>query len=95
MILDLRKIRISGMEAETLLEKAGIIANRNAVIGDVSLFHPSGIRIGVPAVTTRGMKENEMKKISELIYRVLIKKEKPAIIKKEVKKLCRKFPIYQ
>jgi len=41
------------MEAEKLLEKAGIIANRNVVIGDVSPFHPSGIRIGVPAITTR------------------------------------------
>jgi len=48
----------------------------------------------VPAITTRGMKEREMKKIAELIYRVLIKKEKPVIIKKEVKKLCRKFLFY-
>jgi len=94
MVLDFRNIGISGIEAETLLEKAGIIANRNVVIGDVSPFHPSGIRIGVPAVTTRAMKEKEMKKIAELIYRVLIKKEKPVIIKKEVKKLCTKFPIY-
>jgi len=94
MVLDFRNIGISGMEAETLLEKAGIIANRNVVIGDVSPFHPSGIRIGVPAVTTRSMKEREMKKIAELIYRVLIKKEKPVIIKKEVKKLCRKFLFY-
>ncbi len=94
MILDLRKIGISGMEAEILLEKASIIANRNVVLGDKSPFHPSGIRIGVPAVTTRAMKEKEMKKIAELIYRVLIKKEKPVIIKKEVKKLCHKFPIY-
>jgi len=94
MVLDFKKIGISGMEAETLLEKAGIIANRNVVIGDVSPFHPSGIRIGVPAVTTRGMKEKEMKKIAELIYRVLIKKKKPVIIKKEVRKLCSKFPLY-
>ncbi|MGC8651259.1 MAG: serine hydroxymethyltransferase [Minisyncoccia bacterium] len=94
MILDLRKNGLSGTEAETLLEKAGIIANRNVVVGDMNPFHPSGVRIGVPAVTTRGMKEKEMKQIAELIYRVLIKKEKPAIIQKEVKKLCSKFPIY-
>jgi len=94
MILDLRNNGIPGMEAENLLEKAGIIANRNVVVGDMSPFHPSGIRIGTPAVTTRGMKEKEMKKIAELIYRVLIKKEKPVIIKKEVRKLCSKFPIY-
>jgi len=94
MILDLRNNGISGMEAENLLEKAGIMANRNVVVGDMSPFHPSGIRIGTPAVTTRGMKEKEMKKIAELISRVLIKKEKPVIIKKEIKKLCSKFPIY-
>lgn len=94
MILDLRGNNISGTEAELLLEKAGIIANRNVVIGDLNPFHPSGIRIGVPAVTTRGMKEKEMQKIAEFIYRVLIKREKPAIIKKEVEKLCSKFSIY-
>lgn len=94
MVLDLKSIGVSGIEAEKLLEKAGIIANRNVVIGDVSPFHPSGIRIGVPAMTTRGMKEKEMKTIAGLIYRVLIKKEKPVIIKKEVRKLCLKFPLY-
>ncbi|NMB92232.1 MAG: serine hydroxymethyltransferase [Parcubacteria group bacterium] len=94
MILDLRNLGISGMEAETLLDQAGIVANRNVVVGDMSPFHPSGIRIGVPAVTTRGMKEKEMKKIAEFIYLVLIKKEKPVIIKREVEKLCKKFPIY-
>jgi len=45
-------------------------------------------------VTTRGMKEKEMKKIAELISRVLIKKEKPVIIKREIEKLCVKFPLY-
>lgn len=94
MIVDLRSNGLSGMEAENLLEQAGIIANRNVVVGDMSPFHPSGIRIGTPAVTTRGMKEKEMKKIAELISRVLIKKEKPVIIKKEIKKLCSKFSIY-
>jgi len=94
MVVDLRNIGISGMEAETLLEKAGMIANRNVISGDLNPFRPSGIRIGIPAVTTRGMKEREMKKIAELIYRVLIKKEKPVIIRQEVKKLCRKFPLY-
>ena len=94
MVLDFRNIGISGLKAEKLLERAGIIANRNVVIGDLSPFHPSGIRIGVPAITTRAMKEKEMKKIAELIHRVLIKKGKPAIIKKEIKKLCSKFPLY-
>lgn len=94
MVVDFRNLNLSGMEAETLLEKAGIIANRNVVPGDLSPFRPSGIRIGTPAVTTRGMKEKEMKQIARLICRVLIEKEKSAIITKEVRKLARQFPIY-
>jgi len=94
MVVDLKNTGFAGMEGEKLLERAGIIANRNVVVGDGSPFHPSGIRIGVPAITTRGMKEKEMKFIAGLIARVLIKKEKPVIIKKEVKKLCLKFPLY-
>ena len=94
MVLDLRNIGLSGLEAEKLLEQANITANRNVVIGDKSPFHPSGIRIGVPAVTTRGMKEKEMKIIANLMARVLINKEKPAVIKKEIEGLCHKFPLY-
>jgi len=93
MVLDLRNIGLSGLEAEKLLEQTNITANRNVVIGDKSPFHPSGIRIGVPAVTTRGMKEKEMKKIANLMARVLINKEKPAVIKKEIEGLCHKFPL--
>ncbi|MBZ1348760.1 MAG: serine hydroxymethyltransferase [Candidatus Liptonbacteria bacterium] len=62
---------INGLIAEKLLEKNGITANRNSVPGDTSPFNPSGIRIGVPAVTTQGMKENDMKKIAKRIYTIL------------------------
>jgi len=91
MLVDLRNINLSGIEAEKLLEKAGIIANRNSIPGDTSPFHPSGIRLGTPTVTSRGMKEKEMKLIAKLIYRILVKKEKPIIIKTEVRQLCKKF----
>jgi len=91
MLVDLRNINLPGIEAEVLLEKAGIVANRNSIPGDTSPFHPSGIRLGTPTVTSRGMKEKEMILIAHLIYLVLIEKKKPSIIKKEVQKLCQKF----
>ncbi len=63
---------ISGKEAEERLEKHGIIVNKNTIPFDQrSPFDPSGIRIGTPAVTTRGMKEQDMKKIAESIDRIL------------------------
>lgn len=82
----------NGFEAEKKLEKAGILANRNSVVGDASPFRPSGLRIGTPAITTRGMKEKETRQIAKWIYRVLVKNETLASIKKEVEKLCKKFP---
>ncbi len=91
MLVDLKNINLSGIEAERCLENEGIIANRNSVPGDTSPFHPNGIRLGTPAVTSRGMKEKEMILIAHLIYRGLIKREKSVIIKREVKKLCKKF----
>jgi len=89
MLVDLRNKNISGKEAEEKLEKAGIIVNRNTIPGDPRKpFDPSGIRLGTPAITTRGMKEKEMKKIANWISRV-INNEKE--VKKEVKNLARKF----
>ena len=85
-------IQINGLEAEKKLEVAGILVNRNSIPGDTSPFRPSGLRLGTPAMTTRGMKEKEMGKIAELIYLALIKKESPNSIEKKVKKICKKFP---
>lgn len=93
MLIDCATVKLDGMKAQDMLEAAGITANRNMIPGDQSPFHPSGLRLGTPAVTTRGMKEKEMARIAEWIGRVLIKKESPAKIKKEVEALCRQFPI--
>jgi glycine hydroxymethyltransferase len=84
---------IDGKTAESLLERANIIANRNSLPNDTSPFNPSGIRLGTPAITSRGMKEKEMIKIAEFFERILIKKEKPEKIKKEVIALTKKFPL--
>lgn len=94
MLIDLTNLGISGQEAQNQLEQTGIIVNCNTIPYDNrSPFNPSGIRLGTPSLTTRGMKEEEMKKVAELIYRVLIKKDNLNLIKKEIEALCRKFPI--
>jgi len=96
LLIDLNNIKISGREAQDLLEKANIVVNRNAIPYDPNPpFNPSGIRLGTPTLTTRGMKEKEMKKIAELIERVLIKKENLQNIKTDVLSLCKKFPAFK
>ncbi|GIW66900.1 MAG: hypothetical protein KatS3mg095_0798 [Candidatus Parcubacteria bacterium] len=82
-----------GKIAEELLERANIVANRNSLPSDTSPFNPSGIRLGTAAITSRGMKEKEMKIIAEFFERILIKKEKPEKIKKEIVNLTKKFPL--
>lgn len=89
LLIDVRKLGLNGLEAERLLEKAGIIANRNSIPGDASPFKPSGVRLGTPALTTRGLKEREMKIVARLIYSALLE-EKSA--RGEVLNLCKKFP---
>ena len=90
MVVDLRPNEIEGSAAEKALERNGIIANRNTVPGDLSALKPSGVRIGTPAVTTRGMGEKEMRKIAELIERVVFKGED---VQKEVSALIKRFPL--
>ena len=88
----------SGKKMEGYLDKAGITANKNTVPFDTRKpFVASGIRLGTPAVTTRGMKEPEMDKITKFIYQVYQNyqdEEKLAEIKIEVKEFCDKFPLY-
>jgi len=92
ILIDLRNKGISGKDAEERLEKVGIIANRNTVPGDPRKpYDPSGIRLGTPAITTRGMKEKEMKKIAEWIYRVISNKTEIKKIRTEVKNLAKRF----
>jgi glycine hydroxymethyltransferase len=93
MLIDLEPLNLSGKEAEVLLEKANIVANRNSLPGDTSPFYPSGIRIGTPAITSRKMTEKEMVLIAEFFHRLLIKKENYLRVKKEVIKLTKKFPL--
>jgi glycine hydroxymethyltransferase len=90
---------VSGKEAEVALDSVGITLNKNMIPDDPrSPFDPSGVRIGVPAVTTRGMKEREIKMIAKWIKEVVEKhqdKKMLAKIHKEVITLCKKFPIYK
>ncbi len=98
MLIDLTNKNITGKQAENALGEAGITVNKNMVPFDErSPFVTSGIRIGTPAATTRGMKEEEMKKIAGLINKVIDKiddKKSLIDIKEEVKKLCSNFPLY-
>ncbi|MDI6602690.1 MAG: serine hydroxymethyltransferase [Patescibacteria group bacterium] len=94
LLVDLTNKNITGKEAQILLEKAGIVTNKNTIPYDPRpAFDPSGIRLGTPAVTTRGMKEKEMKKIAFWINEVISNPKSIPKIKQEVKKLCKKFPI--
>ena len=98
MLIDLSNKNITGKQAEQSLGKAGITVNKNMVPFDSrSPFVTSGIRVGTPAVTTRGMKENEMIKIAEFINQAVANFEdekKLDEIKSEVKNLCTQFPLY-
>ena len=92
LLIDLRTLGIDGAGAELALGKIGIVANRNSVPGDTKPFRPSGIRLGTPSVTSRGMKEREMKIIARCIRTALTGGDIRAIAK-EVKILCSTFPI--
>jgi glycine hydroxymethyltransferase len=72
MLVDLRPKEINGKEAQEVLDRAGITVNKNAIPFDTyPIFKPGGIRVGTPAVTTRGMKEEEMLEIADLIAEAL------------------------
>jgi len=98
LLIDLTNKNITGKQAENSLEKAGITVNKNMVPFDQrSPFVTSGIRVGTPAVTTRGMKENEMKTIAGFINDAINNFEDESKLKKimeDVKQLCSKFPLY-
>jgi glycine hydroxymethyltransferase len=98
LLIDLRNKKISGKKAEIALGKAEITVNKNMVpFDDKSAFVTSGIRVGVPAVTTRGMKEGHMGPIVELIDRALVNAEDEgmlASIRGEVNTFMKQFPLY-
>src|SRR5438552_4861049 len=98
MLIDLRNKNLTGKKAQETLDKAHITLNKNAVpFDDKSPFVTSGIRIGVPAITTRGMKEKDKETVVELVDRVLMKIDDEKTIRSvsdEVKKWMKEFPLY-
>jgi glycine hydroxymethyltransferase len=97
MLVDLRPKGLTGKEAEKLLDQAAITVNKNTIPGDPqSPFVTSGIRIGTPAVTTRGFTEAEMVRVARLIDDVLTKRDASTIarVKRQVRELTELFPLY-
>ncbi|MDD5065928.1 MAG: serine hydroxymethyltransferase [bacterium] len=99
MLLDLRNKNVTGKDAEICLEKAGIIVNKNMLpFDDKPPAVTSGIRIGTPSLTTRGMKEKEMETIADLMDQVIAHPQDESRLKQvsdQVLKLCEKFPLYK
>jgi len=97
MLVDLRPKQVTGKEAQELLDRAGITVNKNTIPGDPQkAFVTSGIRIGTPAVTTRGFTETEMHTVATLIDTVLTKQDDGTIarVKADVRELTEQFPLY-
>jgi len=98
MLIDLRNKNLTGKKAQETLDKAHITVNKNAVpFDDKSPFVTSGIRIGVPAITTRGLKEKDMETVVDLVDRVLMKIDDEKTIRsvsEEVKQWMKQFPLY-
>lgn len=99
LLVDMSAFNVSSTKVQNTLEEAGIHTNRNAIPFDTRPpFDPSGLRLGTPALTSRGFKEKECKKTAQLIAKVIKNIDNPKITKevlKEVKSLCKKFPIYK
>ncbi len=97
MLVDLRPKQVTGKEAQELLDRAGITVNKNTIPGDPQkAFVTSGIRLGTPAVTTRGFAEPEMERVADLIDLVLTKKDDQTLarVKADVRELTDRFPLY-
>ena len=99
MLVDLTATGVTGKEAQETLDRAGITVNKNGIPFDIKGPQvTSGIRIGTPAVTTRGMKENEMREIASCIAEVIknvTNEKKIQAVAKKVKAICAQFPLYQ
>lgn len=97
MLIDLTNMNITGKEAEKLLDDVGVTVNKNTIpFETTSPFITSGIRIGTPAVTSRGFKEEDMDKIAEIIFLTLSDYEKEQDnVRAMVKELCGKYPLYE
>ncbi len=97
MLVDLRKENMTGKELEALLDRAHITVNKNTIpFETASPFVTSGVRIGTPAITSRGMKEEESREVARLVTEVIRGGEGAvAGVSKKVAALCEKFPIYK
>ena len=99
MLVDLRSKNITGKEAQFLLDEIGITANRNTIpFEPLSPFVTSGIRLGTPALTTRGLKEDDIREVADIIADVIENREDNAVIeaaKAKVQAICKKFPLYE
>ncbi|NLJ98760.1 MAG: serine hydroxymethyltransferase [Tissierellia bacterium] len=96
ILLDVRNRGLTGKKAEELLDEINITTNKNTIPFDPeSPFVTSGVRMGTPAVTTRGMKEEEMKEIAEIINLALDEDKDREQIKQRVLDLCNRFPLYE
>lgn len=95
MLIDVSAVGLTGKDAESMLEEVGIATNKNTIPNDTkSPFVTSGVRIGTPAVTTRGFKEEEMKELAEIVALTLNKDNDREPIKERVNALCNKFELY-
>jgi glycine hydroxymethyltransferase len=98
LLVDFTNKDITGKEAEEILESAGLTVNKNAIPFDTqSRFVTGGIRVGTPAVTSRGLKESEMKQVAEWMNRAILNRrdeQEISRIRSEVRELCQRFPIY-
>jgi glycine hydroxymethyltransferase len=99
ILMDVTKVGVSGKQAENALDTVNIFTNKNMIPFDErSPFDPSGIRIGTPALTTRGFKEEDMKIIGECIAKVLKNIDDKGIkekVKETISELCKKYPLYE
>jgi len=95
LLLDVRNFKITGQEAENMLSEVNITTNKNSIPNDPeSPFVTSGIRIGTPAITTRGMKEDASEKVAELIVDTFKKERSVEDIKNDVLNLLKEYPLY-
>ena len=95
MTVDLRKLNKTGKDVANMLERIGITANKNTVPNDPqSPFVTSGVRIGVPAVTTRGFKVEDMKILAKIIADGILEREDESVLRQRSLELCKKYPLY-
>src|SRR5210317_681150 len=98
LLVDLTNKDITGKDAEETLESAGLTVNKNAIPFDTqSRFVTGGIRVGTPAVTSRGLKESEMKQVADWMNRVILSRSDEheiASVRNEVRQLCERYPLY-